>query len=86
MTRGPAVTAGYVELHSKSFYSFGMGASHAHEMLSKAVELGYPALALTDANLCGALEFARLAGSLGVQPVNRRRADPAGRLKARDAG
>ena len=69
MTRGPAVTAGYVELHSKSFYSFGMGASHAHEMLSKAVELGYPALALTDVNLCGALEFARLAGSLGVQPV-----------------
>ena len=69
MTRVPAVTAGYVELHSKSFYSFGMGASHAHEMLSKAVELGYPALALTDTNLCGALEFARLAGSLGVQPV-----------------
>ena len=69
VTRGPAVTAGYVELHAKSFYSFGMGASHAHEMLSKAVELGYPALALTDTNLCGALEFARLAGSLGVQPV-----------------
>ena len=69
MTRGPAVTAGYIELHSKSFYSFGVGASHAHEMLSKAVELGYPALALTDTNLCGALEFARLAGSLGVQPV-----------------
>ena len=69
MTRGPAVTAGYVELHAKSFYSFGMGASHAHEMLSKAVELGYPALALTDTNLCGALEFARLAGSLGIQPV-----------------
>ena len=63
------MTAGYVELHAKSFYSFGMGASHAHEMLSKAVELGYPALALTDTNLCGALEFARLAGSLGVQPV-----------------
>ena len=69
VTRVPAVTAGYVELHSKSFYSFGMGASHAHEMLSKAVGLGYPAMALTDTNLCGALEFARLAGSLGVQPV-----------------
>ena len=63
------MTAGYVELHAKSFYSFGMGASHVHELLSKAVELGYPALALTDANLCGALEFARLAGSLGIQPI-----------------
>ena len=64
-----AVTAGYVELHAKSFYSFGMGASHVHELLSKAVGLGYPALALTDTNLCGALEFARLAGSLGIQPI-----------------
>ena len=63
------MTAGYVELHAKSFYSFGMGASHVHELLSRAVELGYPALALTDANLCGALEFARLAGSLGIQPI-----------------
>ena len=43
VTQGPAVTAGYVELHAKSFYSFGMGASHAHEMLPKAVEhLGIP--------------------------------------------
>ena len=82
VTRGPAVTAGYIELHSKSFYSFGVGASHAHEMLSKAVELGYPALALTDTNLCGALEFARLAGSLGRTTRNRRRVDAAGRLKA----
>ena len=63
------MTGGYVELHARSFYSFGMGASHVHELLSTAAELGYPALALTDTNLCGALEFARLAGSLGVQPV-----------------
>ena len=70
MTRGHAVTAGYVELHAKSFYSFGMGASHAHEMLSKAVEFGYPALALTDVNLCGALEFARLGRQSGIQPIS----------------
>ena len=63
------MTGGYVELHARSFYSFGMGASHVHELLSTAAELGYPALALTDTNLCGALEFARLAGSLGVRPV-----------------
>ena len=53
----------YVELHAKSFYSFGMGASHVHELLAQAVEYGYGVLALTDANLCGALEFARLAAS-----------------------
>ena len=63
------VVAGYVELHAKSFYSFGVGASHVHELLAQAGEYGYPALALTDANLCGALEFARLAGSLGIRPI-----------------
>ena len=67
--QGITVVAGYVELHAKSFYSFGMGASHVHELLARAGEYGYPALALTDANLCGALEFARLANSLGVKPI-----------------
>ncbi len=61
--------SGYVELHAKSFFSFGVGASHAHELLAQAKEYGYPALALTDTNLCGALEFARLANSLGVRPI-----------------
>ncbi len=59
----------YVELHAKSFYSFGLGASHTHELLAQAREYGYHALALTDTNLCGALEFARLAVSLGIQPI-----------------
>ncbi|MCY3911334.1 MAG: DNA polymerase III subunit alpha [bacterium] len=61
--------ANWVELRAKSFYSFGEGASHAHELLAQAKQLGYPALALTDTNLCGALEFARLAKSLGVRPI-----------------
>ena len=60
---------GYVELHAKSFYSFGVGASHPHELLAQAQEHGYPALALTDTNLCGALEFAQLANSLGLRPI-----------------
>ena len=60
---------GYVELHAKSFYSFGVGASYTHELLAQAKEYGYPALALTDTNLCGALEFARLANSLGIRPI-----------------
>ena len=63
------MATGYVELHAKSFYSFGMGASHVHELLARAGEYGYSALALTDANLCGALEFARLAGSLDIRPI-----------------
>ncbi len=63
------MTAGYVELHAKSFFSFGVGASHAHELLAQAKEYGYSALALTDANLCGALEFARLASSLDIRPI-----------------
>ena len=63
------MTAPYNELHLKSFYSFGFGASHSHEMLAQAKEHGYGALALTDTNLCGALEFARLAGSLDIHPI-----------------
>ena len=63
------MTSAYSELHLKSFYSFGLGASHAHELLARAREHGYDSLALTDTNLCGALEFARLAGSLGVRPI-----------------
>ena len=59
----------WAELRAKSFYSFGEGASHAHELLAQAKQYGYPALALTDTNLCGALEFARLAKNLGVQPI-----------------
>ena len=63
------MTAGYVELHAKSFYSFGLGASHTHELLTQAREYGCEALALTDTNLCGGLEFARLANSLGIRPI-----------------
>ena len=40
-----------------------------HELLAQAREYGYDALALTDTNLCGALEFARLARSLEVKPI-----------------
>ena len=63
------MVGGYVELHAKSFFSFGEGASHVHELLARAKELGYSALALTDTNLCGALEFARLANSLDIRPI-----------------
>jgi DNA polymerase III alpha subunit len=38
----------YVELHCHSYYSFHDGASSLEELLPKAKELGYRALALTD--------------------------------------
>ena len=60
----------YVELHCHSNYSFQEGASFIHELLPRAVELGYPALAITDHdNLCGAMEFAQAANSLSIQPI-----------------
>jgi error-prone DNA polymerase len=59
----------YVELRAKSFYSFGEGASHVHELLTRAADLSYPAFALTDTNLCGAHEFAKQASQMGVKPI-----------------
>ena len=60
----------YVELHCHSNYSFQEGASSIHDLLPRALELGYPALALTDHdNLCGAMEFAQAARSLDIQPI-----------------
>ena len=63
------MSGAYAELHAKSFYSFGLGASHTHELLAQAVEHGYDCLALTDTNLCGALDFARQANSLALRPI-----------------
>ena len=60
----------YVELHCHSGFSFLDGASHPEELVMRAVELGYPALALTDHNgLYGAMEFAHAARSAGIQPI-----------------
>jgi error-prone DNA polymerase len=60
----------YAELHCHSNYSFKEGASSVEELLVRARELGYPALALTDHdNLCGALHFAQVARSLDIQPI-----------------
>ncbi|WP_313075056.1 error-prone DNA polymerase [Melaminivora sp.] len=44
MTEPPA----YAELHALSAFSFQRGASHPHELVERAQQLGYTALALTD--------------------------------------
>jgi error-prone DNA polymerase len=62
--------SGYVELHCHSAYSFLDGASRPEELASRAIELGYPALALTDHDgLYGSMEFARFARASGLQPI-----------------
>jgi len=60
----------YAELHCHSYYSFHDGASSPEELLLRARELGYRALAVTDHdNLCGAMRFAQLAASLDMQGI-----------------
>ena len=64
------MTIPYVELHCHSGFSFLDGASHPEELVMRAVELGYPALALTDHNgLYGSMEFAHAARSADLQPI-----------------
>ena len=60
----------YAELHCHSNYSFQEGASSTGDLLVRAEELGYPALAITDHdNLCGVMEFAQAAAELDVRAV-----------------
>ncbi len=62
--------AEYAELHTHSNFSFQDGASTIEELVGRAAELGYPALALTDHdNLCGAMRFARKAKRAGLRPI-----------------
>jgi len=60
----------YVELHAHSAYSFLDGASQPEELVVRAAQLGYEALALTDHDgLYGSLEFAHAAKALGLRPI-----------------
>ncbi len=60
----------YAELHCHSYYSFHDGASSIEDLVLRAKEMGYAALALTDHdNLCAALEFARCARSWDLRPI-----------------
>jgi len=63
-------SAPYVELHAHSAYSFLDGASLPEELVARAAELGYDALALTDHDgVYGSLEFAHAAKHFGVRPI-----------------
>jgi len=60
----------YAELHCHSYYSFHDGASSLEELMVRAKELGYLALAITEHdNLCGAMRFAQLSKSLELHGI-----------------
>ncbi|MDP7612459.1 MAG: DNA polymerase III subunit alpha [Dehalococcoidia bacterium] len=60
----------YSELHCHTNYSFQEGASSPEEILIKAHELEISAVAITDHdNLCGAIEFAQMAKTIGIQAI-----------------
>ena len=58
----------YAELHALSNFSFQRGASHAHELVERAFELGYRALAITDeCSVAGVVRAHVTAKALGLQ-------------------
>ena len=60
----------YTELHLHTSFSFLDGASQPEELIGRAVDLGFDALAITDHNgLYGAMEFAQMANGAGVRPI-----------------
>ncbi|HEX2187304.1 MAG TPA: PHP domain-containing protein, partial [Longimicrobiaceae bacterium] len=60
----------YVELRGRSAFSFGDGVLTPEALAGRAAELGYGALALTDAaDLGGAVRFAQAAKEHGVRPI-----------------
>ncbi|MDZ7617425.1 MAG: PHP domain-containing protein, partial [Patescibacteria group bacterium] len=58
----------YAELHAKTNFSFLEGASHPEELVRRAAELGYAALAVTDRNsLAGVVRAHGEAKEAGVK-------------------
>jgi error-prone DNA polymerase len=71
MATSPASSAPYVELHCHSAYSFLDGVSLPQELIQRAGELGYEALALTDHNsVSGSMELAVSARECGVRAIH----------------
>src|SRR3954470_2170518 len=60
----------YVELHTASAFSFLRGASLPETLVERAATLGYPAVALLDADgAYGAPRFHRAAEQAGIRPI-----------------
>jgi error-prone DNA polymerase len=64
------VSSSYVELHAASAFSFLQGASLPETLVERAVELGYPALALLDRDgVYAAPRFHKAATAAGLRPI-----------------
>jgi DNA polymerase-3 subunit alpha len=62
--------AEFVHLHTHSEYSLLDGAASVKGLVGRAVELGMPALALTDHGaMYGAVDFFKSACRAGIKPV-----------------
>ena len=73
---GPSPTPAYAELQVTSNFSFLRGASHPAEMVERAGELGYQALALTDRNtLAGVVRAHEAAQRTGLHFIPGARLD-----------
>ncbi len=60
----------YAELHAKTNFSFLEGASHPDELVSRAAELGYAAIAVTDrASLAGVVRAHLAAKQAGIKLI-----------------
>ena len=67
-SRVAAIIPCYAELHCKTNFSFLEGASHPDELVARAAELGYAALAITDRNsLAGVVRAHGAAKPLGLK-------------------
>src|SRR5262245_53416866 len=70
LTPGARATVAYAELHCRTNFSFLEGASHPHELVEQAAELGYAALAVTDReSVAGVVRAHVAAKEAGVKLV-----------------
>src|SRR5262245_14350799 len=60
----------YIELHAASAFSFLQGATLPEVLVDRAVELGYPAIALLDRDgVYGSPRFHKAAVAAGIKPI-----------------
>ena len=60
----------YAHLHVHSEYSVLDGACRIPQLVERAVELGMPAVGITDhGSMAGAIELYRAAGKAGIKPL-----------------
>lgn len=67
---GGGFAGGFVHLHVRSGFSWGLGAATPEELVGRAAALGMGALALTDRDtLAGVPRFLAARGEAGISPV-----------------